>query len=255
MPNGHRHTLREMLAIAAGLIALSALLYTLAWLWLGDAAGIGKYVMLHLSFLPIHALVLGLIIEELLAWHERRSRQRKLNLFLGIFFRQMGVDLYVRMVELVANREELERLILMEPGWKRSHFRRARRAVARLTLHPLPETDKLEAVFTEILARERDILKMTRNPSLWDFEELYRAVVALFHLIEEAHLRGDLERLSPAVLEHLAADAVDALRRLTILWLHYLEFLQQEHPTLFSFQAGVHNTVRPVMLEQEWDQE
>jgi hypothetical protein len=56
------------------------------------------------------------------------------------------------------------------------------------------------------------------------------------------------------VRRHLARDVGKALTMLLGLWLHYLEFLKRDHPVLFSFQAGVHNTVQPLMLEDEWEE-
>lgn len=249
----NKKTWLEKIAIAAGLIALSALLYTVDFLVLGDIDGIKKYVIHHFSFLPIHALMLGVIIEEILAWREKREQKRKLNLFLGIFFRQMGVDFYVAMVDMVKNRDGLDKLVMVDRDWDRARFRKAQMGVRDYELQMDPDPEKLTKVFAILHERERDILDMTRNPNLWEFEELYRALVAVFHLIEESRFRGRERQLTPSVREHLAQDVGKALKMLVSLWLHYLEFLKGTHPVLFSFQSGVHNTVEPLMLDDTWE--
>ncbi len=244
----------EKLAIAAGLIFFSASLYTVAYLLFHDLESIKKYVVYHIPFLPIHALVLGIIIEEILAWRGKQEQKRKLNLFLGIFFRQMGVDFYVTMAEMVQNRDQLEELIMVGKDWDRRRIRKAQAAVRHFALRMNPDPELLARVFDILTEREHEIMDMTRNPNLWEFEEFYRALVALFHLIEESRFRGREKELSPAVREHLAGDVGKALKMLLGLWLRYLEFLKGSHPVLFSFQAGVHNTVEPLMLDDTWDQ-
>jgi hypothetical protein len=244
----------EKFAIAAGLIGLSCILYAIDFIIIGDFSGITKYFAHHVAFLPIHALVLGVLIEEILVWREKREQKRKLNLFLGIFFRQMGVDFYVAMAALVKNRAELDKMIVVDKGWDHKRFKKAQSAVQGFDFKMDSDAEKLEAIFSILHERETEIMDMTRNPNLWEFEELYRALVALFHLIEESRLRGVERRLIPGVRQHLAQDVGKALKMLLGLWLHYLEFLKSTHPVLFSFQAGVHNTVEPLMLDENWEE-
>lgn len=243
----------EKFAIAAGLIGLSSILYAMDYVIIGDFTGVTKYIAHHIAFLPIHALVLGILIEEILVWREKREQKRKLNMFLGIFFRQMGVDFYVAMAALVKNREELDKLIVVDKSWDHKRFKKAQFAINNFPFDMDSDAAKLENIFSILHERETEIMDMTRNPNLWEFEELYRALVALFHLIEESRFRGKERRLLPGVRQHLAQDVGKALKMLLGLWLHYLEFLKANHPVLFSFQAGVHNTVEPLMLDENWE--
>ena len=243
----------EKALIALGLLMVSGLLYLLDYYILGSWEHITEHFFLKLAFLPIHALVLGMIIEESLAFRDRLARRKKLNMFLGIFFRQMGVDFYVQMAMLVKNREELESIITVKPEWKKRHFRLARQQLGQFKPDMELNPQAIQRVFTMLLEREPDIIELTRNTNLWEFENLYRTLLALFHLIEETRFRGELEALPPRVLEHLALDIGKSMLLLLQLWLGYLEFLKGEHPVLFRFQMGVHNTVQPIMLGPDWD--
>ena len=250
--NHRKRELWEKILVAAALVLLSSALYGLVYLIHGDAGYIGKYVTYHLAFLPLHALVLGLILEEILNLREKNNRQRKLNIFLGIFFRQMGVEFTAITFELLNNRSELDKLIMAQPSWKRRDFRNARYELDQFKPGLKDDPRVLSQLMTFLREREQDILEMTRNPNLWEFERLYRTLVGLFHLIEESHFRGALEKMSRASREHLAKDAGNTLLMLLSLWLEYLEFLKKQHPVLFEFQVGVHNTLQPLMLEPEW---
>jgi hypothetical protein len=255
LPKAGRHLeLIEKLLIALALVCLSLLIYGLAFLLFGDLALIQKYFLLHLGFLPIHALVLTIIFEELLNFREKTSRRRRLNVFLGVFFRQMGAEIYVRMAALLENREELDRLTLVQPHWTGRDFRRARQQLGQFQPVLRADPAALSGLLDYLVEHEREVVEMTRNPHLWEFENFYRTIVALFHLIEEANLHRDLTSLSPWVLRTLSADTGQAMLMLLKLWLAYLEFLKHEHPVLFRFKMGVHNTVRPLLVEEPWEE-
>jgi hypothetical protein len=239
--------------IGLGLLLVSGLLYLADYYILGSWEHISEHFLLKLAFLPIHALVLGMIIEESLALRERFTRRKKLNMFLGIFFRGMGVDFYVHLAALVKNRDALEDIITVQPDWKRSHFRNAQKQLAVFKPDMDPDPQALHRVLSILMDKEKDIIELTRDTNLWEFENLYRVLMALFHLIEETRFRSELDNLPRPVLEHLSTDMGNTLLLLLQLWLGYLEFLKGEHPVLFRFQMGVHNTVQPIILESDWD--
>jgi hypothetical protein len=239
----------DKVLIAAGLLALSGLMFVGYWLFVGDASYISNYFYLHISFLPVHALVLGLILEELIVHREKQQRHHRLNMFLGVFFRQMGIDIMLNMLLLAENRDALEQKMLVDKYWKARHFRRARQAVEGLGLRMRPDRGQLKILFNLLAQQEQEIITLTRNPLMLEFEALYRCLLSLFHLIEETHYRGQVLSLSDNVIHHLAADMGKTLTLLATLWLSYLEHLKEEHPVLFGFQVGLHNTIQPILLE------
>lgn len=237
------------ITIAVGLVAISAILFAEYWIYTGDLAYISNYFYLHFAFLPIHALVISLILDELIVHREKKARRKRLNMFLGIFFRQMGMDIMLQMLLLVKKPGELEEMMLVDKDWKARHFRRARMQVANLRLQMNPDREQLARLLAMLAEREQEIIAMTRNPLMLEFESLYRCLLSMFHLIEETHFRGQVVDMSDGVLNHLAQDAGKALILLGGLWLSYLEYLKGEHPVLFGFQVGLHNTIQPILLE------
>lgn len=256
MSNGHRShfTWAEKIGIALALIVLSALLYGLDFFFFQDLNGIVKYVAHHVAFLPIHALILGVIIEEMLSFREHQARKKRLNMFLGTYFRQMGVDILMALINLVNNRDELDKIITVHPDWDKRDFHAARQALAGFKLDLSTDALKQAAVFNLLLSHERGIIEMTRTPSLWEFESFYRSLMAIFHLIEETRFRGPAERLGESTRRHLADDMGKTLVLILMLWMAYLEFLKGAHPVLFKFQMGVHNTVQPIEMDQTWEE-
>ncbi len=241
------------LAIAVGLLILSGVMFLAFWLYTGELTYISKYFYLHLAFLPVHALVLGLILDELIQMREKIERRKRLNMFLGIFFRQMGIDIMLALMMLLENRDEFDERLLVDRAWNARRFAKARRELAGFKPRLRPDAAMLGGLLETLASRENEIITMTRNPLMLEFESLHYCLLSLFHLIEESHFRGPTGQLRPEVLRHLSQDAGKALIRLAGLWLAYLEHLKDEHPVLFGFQVGLHNSIQPMELDENGD--
>lgn len=243
----------DMMLIALSLMTLSALLALVHYLIFDDSHHISSYFLLHLAFLPMHALVLGLVLDELISYREKQARKKRLHMFLGIFFRQMGLDILLQLTILLVNHDELEEMMVVDKDWKHRQFKRAQAAVE--AFKPSMRADRVELGRLQDLLRdkENDILAMTRNPVLLEFELLYGTLLSLFHMIEEMHFRGSLDQLPLGEVQHLARDAGKTLVLMVRLWLNYLEFLKSEHPVLFTHQVGLHNTITPIALSENSD--
>lgn len=242
-----------MLVMAALLVALSMVMYLGHWLIYRDFDRIASYFYLHLSFLPIHALVLGIIIEEMVSFREKASRRRKLNLFLGIFFRQMGVDFLLKIADMLKNRAEFDRLIIVDQDWGHREFRRARQEIDKFHPQMQAKAEDIMSLMEQLKSHESEIMSMTRNPLLLEFERLHATLMSLFHLIEELHFRQPLHQLDPNAVNHLARDAGKSLRLLGKLWLRYMEHLKFTHPSLFNCPVGVCSMIQPFLLEDQED--
>lgn len=246
----------EKLLIAGGLLASSALLYCGHYYYFGQEDGPGHYadkIFSHIAFLPIHALVLGMIIDGMMSFRERQSRQRKFYMFLGIFFRQMGADILSSASALCENRSELDNITVVQKDWTSRDFRRARQRLSTFKPRMLTDETMVLEMLELLRQREKDILEMTHNPLVLDFEDLYRGLISLFHLIEEIHYRNPGSGLSAGEAAHLAKDMGKSVVLLARLWLIYLEYLKAEHPMLFHCQVGVCSTIGWQLNEDSMD--
>lgn len=247
----------EKLLIAVGLIVLSSLLYLAHYVMFGGHLSPGYYadkIFSHIAFLPIHALVLGMLLDGMISFREKQSRKRKLNMFLGIFFRQLGADVLGAASGLCQNRAELDDITVVRQNWTGRDFRRARQRL--LSLRPRMSADEAGVPrFLELLRQhEGEILSMTHNPLVLEFEDLHDALISLFHLIEEMHYRNSDKALARGELEHLAKDIGKSLVLLSRLWLIYMEHLKATHPVLFHCQVGVCSTIGARLIEDQLDE-
>ena len=239
---------REKAFIGLGLIVLTVIFYFTHYFFFRDIHYLTSYFLLHLSFLPIHALALGLILEGLMSLHESRNRRKKMSMLLGIFFRQVGVDLLIMMSYLIKDRPAFDKMVMVQPDWGRKEFKTSTNMLQKSKLWIKPDRNALASIMAILKEREEIITTMTRNPHLLEFLNLSRALMSLFHLIEEAHFRPKVEDLPEHELDHLANDLGKALKNLSILWLEYLQHLKTNHPILFTHQTGIHNVIDPGLL-------
>jgi hypothetical protein len=229
-----------LLIIAAVLVAASALLYTLHFAIFGDARHIWIYLLGDIAFLPIEVLLVGLVIERLLARRERNQRLRKMNMVIGTFFSELGTGLLGDLAASLENRAEVLPALAVRGDWTAADFRKAIEHAAAVEWRISP--DRLDlAVLRARLAAKRDLLVLLlANPNLLEHERFTDLLWAVFHLMEELAARPSLENLPKTDLEHLAGDAKRVCLHLAGEWLHYCRHLQQAYPYVFSIMVRTH---------------
>ena len=79
--------------LALVLVSISVLVYGLKYLILGQAEGTYTYIFNALGFLPINVMLVTLILNRLMSVRAKRERLEKLNMVIGTFFSEVGVEL------------------------------------------------------------------------------------------------------------------------------------------------------------------
>ena len=229
-----------LLRVSLVFVALSLATYVVHYLIFRDARSILFYLIMDIGFLFLNVLVVIVFIERLLARREKRAMLEKLNMVIGVFFSEVGLELLRRFSAWVAHAEDLRARCGIRQTWRHADFAKAEAEAAEfpyeLTFSP--------AVLRELrafLGKERDFMvRLLENPSLLEHDRFTDLLWAVFHFAEELAFRqGDLENLPPADLRHLEGDARRAYSRITVEWLVYAEHLKENYPFLFSLAARI----------------
>jgi hypothetical protein len=227
-----------LLPVSLVFVAVSLATYVVHYLIFRDIRIIFFYLIMDIGFLFLNVLVVIVFIERLLARREKRVMLEKLNMVIGAFFSEVGLEFLRRLAGCVAHPESLRDLCGILPTWRHADFAKAEAAAAafpyEMTISP--------AVFRELrafLGKEREFMvRLLENPSLLEHDRFTDLLWAAFHLAEElAYREGDLEDLPPADLRHLELDARRAYSRIIVEWLVYAEHLKENYPFLFSLAA------------------
>jgi hypothetical protein len=237
--------LNWMLSISLILIIASALTYTTHYLIFHDLHHIFIYMLGDFGFLFLDVLLVIFFIERLLSRRERRSIMNKLNMVIGTFFSEVGLELLGKFSHFVINSQNLEKELNLSPDWEKKDFKKARTAVQNFPYEIKIDKGGLSEIREFLLSKRSFLMRLLENPNLLEHERFTDLLWAVFHLTEELVFRGDmLEDLPETDYKHLKIDLQRAFSRLTIEWISYTAHLKDSYPFLYSLAARV-NPMNP----------
>jgi hypothetical protein len=216
------------------LIFISALIYYIKFLLIGNPENIFDSVFNSLGFLPLNALLVTLILERLLANRSKEARLEKLNIVIGTFFSEMGTWLLTYLSDNDPKLHNLRGDLVNIDRWSDDEFGTVRDKLKSHTYSIQIGTIDIKAL-RNYLASKRDFsLRLLENPVLLEKESFTNLLRAVFHLTEELEQRGDFSSLPETDLQHLAVDIGRAYYLLVMEWIAYMIYLNKNYPYLFS---------------------
>ena len=237
--------LNWMLSISLILIIASALTYTIHYFIFRDLHHIFIYLIGDFGFLFLDVLLVILFIEKLLSRRDKRSIMNKLNMVIGTFFSEVGLELLRKFSNFVINSQNLEKQLELSPDWEKKDFKKAMAAVQNFPYEIKIDKSSLLEIREFLLSKRSFLMRLLENPNLLEHERFTDLLWAVFHLTEELVFRGELlEDLPDTDYEHLSIDLRRAYSQLTIEWISYTAHLKESYPFLYSFVARV-NPMNP----------
>jgi hypothetical protein len=234
-----------MLSISLLLIVASALTYTIHYFIFRDLHHIFIYMIGDFGFLFLDVLLVILLIERLLSRREKRSIMNKLNMVIGTFLSEVGLELLRKFSNFVINSQNLERQLEMNTDWEKKDFKKAMAAVQKFPYEIKIDKASLSEIRQFLISKRSFLMRLLENPNLLEHERFTDLLWAVFHLTEELVFRGDLlEDLPDTDYEHLNIDLQRAYSQLTIEWISYSAHLKESYPFLYSLAARV-NPMNP----------
>jgi hypothetical protein len=222
------------------LLALSAVTYLIHYLIFRDLHHIFIYMIGDIAFLFIDVLLVILIIERLLSQREKRVLLKKLNMVIGTFFSEVGLELMDKFHIFVSNASDLQKRLEIKPSWTKREFQDAMVAARQFPYHILIDKPALADLQAFLLEKRSFLLRLLDNPNLLEHERFTDLLWAVFHLAEELAFRGDkIERLPAADYEHLGNDLKRAYSQIVSEWIAYAQHLKASYPFLFSLAARI----------------
>jgi hypothetical protein len=216
------------------LVAASAAVYAVKFLFLGDPENTYYYVFNALGFLPINVLLVTVILNQLLSVRAKRERLEKMNMVIGTFFSEVGTTLLVRLSDRDPNLSSIKEELVVGNNWSDADFERVRTRLEDYSSGVAIDPAEL-AVLKDYLMKKRNfLLRLLENPMLLEHGPFTEVLRAVFHLTDELERREKLDASPEADLKHLAGDINRAYRLLSLAWLDYMKYLKNNYPYLFS---------------------
>lgn len=233
------------------LVVLSAVVYYAHFLIFHDAHHIFIYLLGDIAFVFLEVLIVTLVLHRLLAYREKQSILKKLNMVIGTFFSEIGVDLLKNFSGLDEEYKNIAKNLVISSNWSKNHFIRTKKYFNSYGYDFDIEKVNFKQLREKLLSKREFLLNLLANPNLLEHESFTNLLWAVFHLTEELKFRKDLDGLIKTDKEHLCGDIKRVYKLLISQWLDYMRHLQKDYPYLFSlavrtnpFDSGAEITVK-----------
>ncbi len=172
--------------------------------------------------------------EIIILRREEKSRIKKVNMVLGLFFSEVGCNLLAIFAMNDPNLKVIENDLLIRADWTEQNFINALKKVEkhkfRVDSHNISLND-----LSESLVSKRDfLLNLLENPVLIEHENFSDTLLSVFHIHDELSCRQNKNSLPEPDLNHLSIDINRAYKNIMKQWVIYMRHLKSEYPYLFS---------------------
>lgn len=215
-------------------ITLSIIVYIIHYLIFRDARHIFLYLIGDIAFVFLEVFLVTLVIHGVLAMREKQAMLKKLNMVIGSFFSEVGVDLMRKFSCFDRTGKDIAQKLVVKDGWNPSDFAASKQALKAYACSIDHTQSSLDDLKQFLSSKKNFLLVLLENPNLLEHETFTNLLWAVFHLAEELALRKDLTRLPAKDYEHLDKDIKRAYDLMVQEWLSYMEHLKTSYPYLFS---------------------
>jgi hypothetical protein len=220
--------------LGALLLTTSVVLYSVQTLIFHKTHETFFLLFQDLAFVPIHVLVLTLIVDQLLAVREKRAKLNKLNMVIGAFFSEAGMQLLKAFSGFDRNIDAVRRNLIITSDWTDQKLQSVIKDLSSYDYQVDYTQGDLPALKLFFSSKRDFLLRLLENPNLLEHETFTELLWAVFHLAEELAMREDLTQLSVEDGTHIAGDIQRAHVILIMEWLAYMGHLKKNYPYLFS---------------------
>ncbi len=225
------------IVLGLSLIALSALVYIIHYLIFRDAHHIFLYLIGDIAFVFLEVLLVTLVLHQLLQYREKKVMLNKLNMVIGAFFSEVGVELLKIFSDFDTKSSEMtQKLVITDESFKKD-FLKICKNVKNHSYNIDSKRGDLENIKNFLKGKRQFLLNLLENPNLLEHEAFTNLLWAVFHLTEELTYRRSLNGLPENDYQHLAGDIKRAYYLLIVEWLYYMKHLKANYPYLFSLAA------------------
>ncbi len=219
--------------------SLYFVIVTMATVGYGDvtpATGPGKGLAIAIIVLGVSTFlgVIAEVTEMMLAKREEESRMQKLNMVIGVFFSEVGIELMRIFSRYDPEFDSIRPGLIVTANWTEKDFQKAIRDAGTHDYGAKIEHVDFPVLKAFLMQRRDFLVRLLENPVLLEHQSFTDLLRAVFHLTEELAYRQDFENIPWADSNHLAGDIKRAYHYIVGEWLVYMQFLKSNYPFLYS---------------------
>lgn len=196
--------------------------------------------------------VVANVTEIMLARRENEGRMQKLNMVIGVFFSEVGIDLLSRFSRYDPGFDVIRPELMVSGKWSDGEFVKAGRDALTHDFTVDMEMVDLPGLKSFFAARRDFLLRLLENPVLLEHQTFTDLLRAVFHVAEELAYRDTFDDLPQSDMSHLAGDIKRSYHFLVSEWIAYMKYLKNNYPFLFSLAVRTNpfNTEASVVVKE-----
>jgi hypothetical protein len=178
--------------------------------------------------------VIANFTEIMLEKREMESRMEKLNMIIGVFYSEVGLELLSRFARFEPNFDAIRPSLIIADTWKDKEFIAASRESMKHDFSVDASQVDFPALKGFLTAKRDFLLRLLENPVLMEHQSFTDLLRAVFHLTEELAYRSSFEDVPKPDSDHLAGDIKRSYHLMVAEWIIYMKYLKNNYPFLFS---------------------
>lgn len=225
------------------LILTSLVLHSIHYLVFKDLHHIMVFLIEDIAFIPLEVFFVTLVLDKFLESREKKHLLKKLNMLVGLFYSEFGLDIFQEFVNADEGIDELMGFCEVKYQWEDKDFAKVQDLL-------LSHKHKISIGKIDLLrlkgfldTHKGLLLNLIANPNLLEHESFSELLMSIFHLQEELSMReiySDHKLVDKHDLDHLTVDIERVYKHISLEWVKYMKHLKEEYPYLF-LTAGIRN--------------
>jgi len=224
----------RQLCVGLFLLGLSTVVYYIQVLVFDNVRDTLFYLLQDLAFVPVQILLVTLLLNQLLSMREKRLMLKKMNMVIGVFFSEVGLELVTSCLEFDHHGNKLKKELIINTDWTEQQFRKAHKMAIQHDYKIDSQTGDLAIMREYLLQKRQFLLGLLANPNLLEHDSFTELLWAVFHLAEELSHRDEVVGLPVSDYKHISGDIERVYSLLIYEWLSYMRHLGTDYPYLFS---------------------
>lgn len=216
------------------LIGISFILYYIDYRLFGTASRIYDNILNQIAFLPVYVLFVSMVLEQVLYKKEKQAVISKMNMIVGLFFSEIGIELMKKILCYDKNLSDSVSSLLYTDEIFNSKYKFYIRKVK--DYKPDIQTDNEQLISLKLFmeGKREFLLQLMQNPNLLEHESFTDLILSVFHLLDELNIKDDFKEIEDH--KHLNSDIERAYLGLILEWMSYMKHLREEYPYLYSIK-------------------
>lgn len=216
------------------LLCVSLIMYAINYLVFHNIEHLEESTLFYLAYMPLEVIFVTLLLDQLLEMRTRRERLEKLNMVIGVFFSEVGINLLRYFARCDRNIDTICNDLIVSSKSTDQQFLDISKKLKKYDYSVDITQMDMDNLKKFLVSKRSSMVQLMENPTLLEHETFTESLRAVFHLIEELDSRPSLQDLPKSDYVHLSGDMKRAYTQLVSEWLDYMKYLKNKYPYLYS---------------------